>query len=538
MSPRRLARSAGLIGTATLASRLLGLVREVVQGAYFATSNAADAFGVATRIPSLLRDLFAEGAMSAAFVPTLSRIHQTEGREAAWRLGSQVINALIVVTGAFVVVGTVFVQPLVETYAPGFEEQLGKTSLTISLTRINMPFLMLVAVAAACMGMLNSLRRFMIPASSPALFNVVFILCTVILVPVFTRTGIEPVMALSVAMLLGGVIQVAVQWPALRREGYRHRWILNPSDPALRSVLVLMGPGTLGVAAAQINLLINTSLATSEPGAVSALGYAFRLMYMPIGIFGVSIATAAIPDLARQAATHAYAEMREMLSFGVRLMLMLSVPASVGLMVLAVPIVELIFQHGAFGPSDTQKVATALLFYAPAIAGYSIVKIAGPSFYSLQDSRTPVIVSLITIGSNLLLNLWLNSILGFRGLALGTAIAANINAGLLLILLGRRIGGVDGSRIVWSFAKIVAASALMGAAGHFSNDWLRDVLPGDALLTRLVRVGGAIGVSLATLALAAWALRIQEFRTAVARVFSQASSRKPQVPGPSLGPKP
>ncbi len=266
MSPRRLARSAGLIGTATLASRLLGLVREVVQGAYFATSNAADAFGVATRIPSLLRDLFAEGAMSAAFVPTLSRIHQTEGREAAWRLGSQVINALIVVTGAFVIVGTVFVRPLVETYAPGFEEQLGKTSLTISLTRINMPFLMLVAVAAACMGMLNSLRRFMIPASSPALFNVVFILCTVILVPVFTRTGIEPIMALSVAMLLGGVIQIAVQWPALRREGYRHQWILDPSDPALRSVLVLMGPGTLGVAAAQINLLINTSLATVRTG--------------------------------------------------------------------------------------------------------------------------------------------------------------------------------------------------------------------------------------------------------------------------------
>ena len=242
-----------------------------------------------------------------------------------------------------------------------------------------MPFLLLVAVAAACMGMLNSIRRFMIPASSPALFNVVFILCTVILVPVFTRTGIEPVMALSFAMLLGGVTQIAVQWPALRKEGYRHQWMLDPSDSALRSVLMLMGPGTIGVAAGQINLLINTSLATAEPGAVSALGYAFRLMYMPIGIFGVSVATAAIPDLARHAAAHAYSDMRDILSFGVRLMLMLSVPASVGLMVLAVPIVELIFQHGAFGPSDTQKVATALLFYAPAIAGYSIVKIAGPS---------------------------------------------------------------------------------------------------------------------------------------------------------------
>ena len=529
MSPSRLARSAGLIGAAILASRLLGLVREVVQGAYFATSNAADAFGVATRIPSLLRDLFAEGAMSAAFVPTLSRLHKTGGREAAWRLGSQVINALIVVTGAFVIVGTVFAGPLVDLFAPGFEQQAGKTSLTVSLTRINMPFLLLVAVAAACMGMLNSLRRFMIPASSSALFNVVFIVSTVVLVPIFTRTGIEPVMALGIAMLAGGVAQIAVQWPALRREGYRHQWVLNPSDPGLRAVLILMGPGTLGVAAQQINLLVNTSLATAEPGAVSALGYAFRLLYMPIGIFGVSLATAAIPDLARQAAEHAYAEMREVLSFSVRLMLMLSVPASVGLMVLAVPIVELIFEHGAFGPSDTQKVAAALIFYAPAIAGYSIVKIAGPSFYSLQDSRTPVIVSLITIGSNLVLNLALNSVMGFRGLALGTSLAATLNAGLLLLLLGRRIGGMDGSRIGRSLAKILVASALMGLVGYFAEQSLRDVLPGGSVLTRAVRVGGAIGVSLATLAVAAWVLRIHEFRAALTRVLSRASGSKPQT---------
>jgi putative peptidoglycan lipid II flippase len=531
MRPSRLARSAGLIGGATLASRLLGMVRDVVQGAYFATSNAADAFGVATRIPSLLRDLFAEGAMSAAFVPTLSRVHQAHGRDAAWRLGSQVINALILVTGAFVIVGVLFAGPLVELYAPGFDQQAGKTALTISLTQITMPFLMLVAVAAACMGMLNSIRSFVIPAVSPALLNVVFILCTIVLVPVFIRVGIEPVMALSVAMLLGGVAQIATQWPALLKQGYRHRWILDPSDSNLRAVLVLMGPGTLGVAAAQINLLVNTSLATNEPGAVSALGYAFRLIYMPIGIFGVSTATAAIPDLARHAAAHAYDDMRSMFSFGVRLMLMFSVPASVGLIVLSVPIVELIFQHGAFGPSDTAKVAAALVFYAPAIAGYSIVKIAGPSFYSLQDSRTPVIVSLITIASNLALNLWLNSILGFRGLALGTAIAANINAGLLLILLSRRMGGLEGSRIAVSFAKIAFASALMGTVAYVSDQWLRDVLPGSGVMIRLVRVGSAIGASLATLALAAWVLRIQEFRAAVARVTSQAPwLRKPETP--------
>jgi putative peptidoglycan lipid II flippase len=514
---------------ATLASRLLGLIREVVQGAYFATSNAADAFGVATRIPGLLRDLFAEGAMSAAFVPTVSRLQQTEGREAAWRLASQVINALVIVTGVIVVLGVVLAVPLVELYAPGFTEHEGKTALTVTLTRVNMPFLMLVAVAAACMGMLNSMRRFAIPATSPALFNLVFIVCTAALVPAFSAAGVEPVLALSVAMLAGGLAQILVQWPAMRREGYRHRWVLDPSDPSLRTVLILMGPGTLGVAASQINLLVNTSLATSEQGAVSALGYAFRLMYMPIGIFGVSIATAAIPDLARQAAAHGYAEMRAMLSWGVRLMLMLTVPATVGLMVIAWPIVELIFQHGAFGSADTDKVAAALLFYAPAITGYSIVKIAGASFYSLQDARTPVIVSVISIIANLILNLALNAAMGFRGLALGTAIAANLNSGLLLFLLARRIGGIDGRRIWLSFAKILAASAIMGAATYFAEAALADLFASGRLVDRVIRVGGAIAAGLGTLALSAWALGIQEFHAALGRVLGR--STRPLSPG-------
>ena len=523
MIGRRLARSAGLIGVATLASRLLGLVREVVQGAYFATSNAADAFGVATRIPGLLRDLFAEGAMSAAFVPTVSRLHQTAGRDAAWRLGSQVINALVIVTAVIVLLGWIFAVPLVELYAPGFDQHEGKVSLTVLLTRINMPFLTLVAVAAACMGMLNSMRRFFIPASSPALFNLVFIVCTVVLVPIFTRVGIEPVLALSYAMLAGGLAQILVQWPALRREGYRHAWVLDPSDPSLRTVLMLMGPGTLGVGASQINLLVSTSLATGEQGAVSALGYAFRLMYMPIGIFGVSIATAAIPDLARQAAGEGYAEMRATLSWSMRLMLMLTVPATVGLMVIAWPIVELIFQHGAFGTADTDKVAGALLFYAPAITGYSIVKIAGGSFYALHEARTPVIVSVISIVANLVLNLALNAVMGFRGLALGTAIAANINAGLLVILLARRIGGLDGRRIGFSFAKILLASAVMGMATVAVEAQLAGYFSSGSLVDRVIRVGGAIAAGLGTLALAAWALRIQEFQVAMGRVLGRGS---------------
>jgi putative peptidoglycan lipid II flippase len=517
----RLTKSAGMIGLATLASRVLGLIRDQVQAYFFGTTWMADAFVVATRIPGLLRELFAEGAMSAAFVPTLTRTLTRDGRDAAWRLGSQVVNALLIVTGALVLLAIVFADPLTRLYAENFADVPGKLELTIALTRINMPFLVLIAVAAAFMGMLNALRRFFIPATSPAMFNVVFILATLIFVPIFTLAGWPPVMALSVGMLGGGLAQIVVQWPALRQEGYRHRWILNPRDPVLREVLVLMGPGTLGVAAAQINLLVNTWLATSVDGAATALRFAFQLMYLPIGIFGVSVATAAIPDLARHAANGAHASMTTTVSWAIRLMLVLSLPAIVGLIVLAGPIIELVFERGLFDSASTLMTASALACYAPGILGYSIVKIASPSFYSLREARTPVIVSLITIAVNLALNLWLNSVMSYRGLALGTAIAANVNAALLLVLLSRRIGGIEFGRLARTAWKTAVASAVMGVAAYASQQWLQGLLPEPTLLHRLVRVVGAIGIALGVLAACAHLLRLEEFGVAMTRVLGR-----------------
>jgi putative peptidoglycan lipid II flippase len=517
----RLAKSAGLIGVATLMSRVLGLVRDSIQGAYFGTSDANDAFVVATRFPTLLRDLFAEGAMSAAFVPTFTRVLTKQGRDAAWRLGSLVVNALAVVTGIAVILGIAFAKPLAGLIAADYADTPNKLELTTLLARVNMPFLFLVAIAVAFMGMLNALRRFALPATAPAMYNVAFIACTVIFVPVFMRLGIQPVMALSVGMLLGGVAQIALQWPALRKEGYRHRWVLDWRDPALREVLILMGPGTLGVAAAQINLLTNTWLATSTPHAVSALGYAFRLMYMPIGIFGVSVATAALPDLARQAAEGAHDQMRTTFSSSMRLMLMLSVPAVIGLMVLAVPIVQLLFERRAFNPESTALTARALFFYAPGVLGYSVVKIVSPIFYSMQDTRTPVIASVLTIALNLVLNLSLNRVMGFQGLALGTAIAANLNAGLLIYLLSRRLNGIDGARIGRAFVKMLVASALMGAAAYLVVHGLEQLWPGSHFLPRLVRVSAGIGVGLAVLGATAHFLHMDEFRVAMRRVLAR-----------------
>jgi putative peptidoglycan lipid II flippase len=522
----RLARSAGLIGLATFTSRILGLVRDQTQAHFFGTGHDADAFGVATRIPSLLRDLFAEGAMSAAFVPTFTR-RLAEGKDAAWRLGSQLINALLIVVGSIVILGIVFAEPLARFLAHEYAVIPGKLEKTILLTQVNMPFLLLIALAAACMGMLNALRRFFIPALSPAMFNVAFIICLVGGVPFFRSMGIDPVMAMSLGMIIGGVVQIASQWPSLRREGYRHAWILNPRDPALHEVLVLMGPGAIGVAAAQINLLVNMMLATNESFAVAALGYAFRLMYLPIGVFGVAAATAAIPDLARHAESGSLDQMRKTVSWALRLMLMLSVPSTIGLMVLGAPIVEMVFQRGLFDGNSTSMTAGALFFYAPGIIGYSVVKIVSPGFYALRDARTPVVISVVTILGNVALNYWLarSMGMGFRGLALGTAIAANLNAGLLLYLLSRRIGGLEGARIFWAMVKITVASAVMAAAAYWANVWLLDTLParlfGTIELSRILRVTLSIGAGVATLAACAWALKIDEFNQALRRIVAR-----------------
>jgi putative peptidoglycan lipid II flippase len=516
-----LAKSAGLISLATFASRLLGLVRDQTQAYFFGTGWKADAFVVATRIPGLLRELFAEGAMSAAFVPTLTRKLATDGKDAAFRLGSQVVNGLLIVTGVLVVLGMVFAGPITRYFAAEYADTPGKLELTIELARVNMPFLLLIAVAAAFMGMLNALRKFFIPATSSTMFNVVFIASTIVFFYVFSAIGIDPVMALSVGMLGGGLAQVLIQWPALRREGYRHQWVFNPRDSALREVLVLMGPGTIGVAAAQVNLLVNTMLATEVDGAAAALRFSFQLMYLPIGIFGVSVATAAIPDLAKQAAEGARAAMGSTVSWAIRLMLVLTVPAIVGLIVLAQPIVQLILERGEFNESSTSMTALALACYAPGILGYSIVKIASPSFYSLREARIPVIISLVTIAVNLALNLWLSSFMSFRGLALGTAIAANVNAGLLLVALTQRIGGIEFPRIFRTFLKMAVASAVMGLAAHYSHVWLLSLFGEPTLLHRSVRVLGAIGIAMGVLALSAHLLRVEEFGAAMSRVMGR-----------------
>ena len=511
-----------------MTSRILGLVREQVLAHFFGATAAMDAYNVAFRIPNLVRDLFAEGAMSAAFVPTFTRYLSTQGKESAWRVGNNVLNALIVVTGLLVVLGIVFAEPLVLLLADNtYTADAAKLSLTVTLARIMLPALVFFALAAALMGMLNSLHHYFIPALSPAMFNVMMIVCAFALVPVLGLLGIAPITAIAIGTLLGGVAQLALQWPTLRREGFRYHAMLDWRDEGLRRMLLLMGPGTIGMAATQVNLVVNNQLATGEgTGAVSWLNYAFRLMYLPIGLFGVSIATATLPTVSRQVTEQNLAAVRNTVARGISLMLMLNVPATTGLVVLGVPIVRVIFERGAFEPADTLATAAAVQFYAIGLVGYSVVRIVSPVFYALGKNRVPVIVSVIAVLVNATLNTMLVRVMGYTGLALGTSLAALVNASVLFVLLRHHVGSLNEGRLAGSALRIVLASAAMGAAALTLDRWLSQAIPDPALGWQILRLGVTIAVALLTLSAAAWVLRIDEFKDSMEMVLRRLRRRK------------
>lgn len=486
-----------------------------------------DAFFVAFRIPNLVRDLFAEGAMSAAFIPAFMRQLTIDGKPAAWRLANNVLNALLIVTVTLVIAGLLFTRPLVTLFAGDYASVPGKLELTIQLTRVMLPFLATVAVATVAMGMLNSLHHYFVPALSPAMFNVATIVCAIVLVPMMPSLGLPRIMAIAVAVLLGGLGQILIQWPALRREGFRYSPVLDPEDKALRHVMILIGPGTVGLAATQINIFVNTLLATSQgTGAVSWLTYAFRLMYLPIGLFGVSIASAALPTVSKHAAVDDHDGIRKTVSRALAMMLMLNVPATMGLVVLARPIVELLFEHGRFTAADTEATAAALRLYAVGLVGYSATRIISPTFYALRQSLTAVAVSVAAIVGNILFSISLVALMGFRGLALATSIAALANGGVLVVLLRRRLEGIDGEPLAIVLTKVLVSAAAMAGTAAGIDYAMTGLLPGRQILLQGVRLLIAIGGGLVVLAMAAKMLKIDEFDDALEFVHANLAKTR------------
>lgn len=520
------AHSAGRAGAATLTSRLLGLVREQVLAAYFGAGHDMDAFVVAFRIPNLVRDLFAEGAMSAAFVPAFTRQLALRGRAEAWRLGNSVLNGLLLVTGLLVLLGIAFAEPLVRIFAGDFAAVPGKLELTVQLTRVMLPFLTLAALAAAVMGMLNSLKHYFVPALSPATFNVITIVLIVAGAPLMPALGWPAIMVVALATLAGGVAQVAIQWPLLRGEGFRYAPVLDRGDPALERVLLLMGPGTVGLAATQINLLITTELATSQPGAASWLQYAFRVMYLPIGLFGVSIATAVLPAISRAISIDDLAAVRRTVAHGIVLMLVVNVPATVGLLVVAPEAVRLLFERGRFVAADTAATSLAVQCYAIGLVGYSAARIVSPVFYALGRSRIAVTSSVLSVALNLVLSLVLMRRIGFSGLALATALSAIVNGAFSLVLLRRELGSVEGRRIVATAIKMAMSSVAMAAATKGTLLAAVALWPGESVVHQSGRLLVAIAAGMATLALLLPWLGIREANELLGRLRSVSAGKR------------
>ena len=491
----RIARAAGLVSAMTLVSRVLGLVREQVFAALLGAGYYSDAFRIGFRIPNLLRDLFAEGALSAAFVPTYARTAKQDGHAEAFRLANRVLTLLAVVLATLLLLGVVFAHPLVGALAPGFEREPGKAELTVLLTRVMMPFLPLVSFAAVAMGMLNAEERFGIPALAPALFNLVAIVWAAVL----WAMGLPPervALGWAVGTLLGGLAQFLVQVPSLGRLGWRFRFDWAPRDPGLLRMVGLMAPATVGLAAVQVNIFVNSIFASQDTGAVSWLDYAFRLLNLPIGLFGVALGTIATAGLARRAAEGDMDGLRLTLRQALSMLAYLTVPASVGLMVLGVPIIRLIYQHGRFRAEDTLPTATALFLYSFGLVGYTGVKVLAPAFYALGRSRVPLVGSVLAVATNLVIVWIAYPRFGFRAIASGTSTGSLLNAAILIAAFERLVGGLRGQGFFRPIARMVVAAAVMGAATWASAAGLELWLGSRGLIARLATclVPIAVGV--------------------------------------------
>lgn len=522
----RLTRRVGVVSVAVFTSRILGLVREQTFAVLFGAGRELDAFVTAFRIPNLLRDLLAEGALSAAFVTTFTQRFERDGDRSAWYLASLVVTTLVLLVVPLCLLGIWFAPAITTAIAPGFHEVPGKHELTTWLTRVMTPFLLLVTLSAIAMGILNSRHHFGIPAIASAFFNLGSVLggvtCAWLLAPDYIGGMFAAVLhgapppppegaaramtGMAVGTLVGGLLQLGIQLPSLHRVGFRFRPVVALSDPGLRQILRLMMPATIGAAAVQVNVFVNSNFASYlGDGPVSWLNVAFRFLQLPIGLFGVAIGTVALPALSRQVARNDRAALLRTLDQALTLLIVLTLPAAAGLALFGDPIVGLLYEHGRFTAADTVAAGNALAGYALGLVGYAAIKVITPAFYALDDVQTPARISLLSIAVNLGLNWLFVRRLGFGhvGLAVATSGVALVNCALLGLVLRRRLGpfapGLGRTAVRVGVACVVmsiAAEAVDAAIG------------GRGFSAYALRVGAVLLVAIPTYVGACVALRV------------------------------
>jgi putative peptidoglycan lipid II flippase len=533
---RSVARSAGIVSIAVMFSRVLGLVRETVFARFFGAGFLYDAFVVAFKIPNILRDLFAEGALSAAFVKVFTDYQIKKTEIEAWRLAALVFNVLAVVMSGITLIGILLAPYVVPLLARGFPPE--KAALAVTLTQIMFPFILLVALAALAMGVLNTKGRFGIPASASTAFNICSIVFGIGLAYWLSGGGWEiyddktiipseaaqwAILGMAIGTLIGGAAQLLIQVPSLIKVGFRFSPLLSFTDPGVKRVMRLMGPAIIGTSAVQVKVLVDVFVVSGIEGGQSWLSFAFRLMQFPIGVFGVAVGTAAIPALSRLASQDNIVKFRQTLSDAMKLVFLLTIPAACGLIVLGEPIIALIYQGGRFTGFDTNMVAWALAAYSIGLAGYAAIKVLSPSFYAMDDAKTPMYVSLASIVVHAPMSFGMMYLLsgvgvtperpngfGHVGVALATSTVALVNFLALTFLMRRKINRLNGREIGAAFLKIIVAAAAMSAVCYVSYRYLNGYFLEKSFLIRFaeafipIALGGMAFLGMAKL------LRINE----------------------------
>ncbi|HVF29471.1 MAG TPA: murein biosynthesis integral membrane protein MurJ [Pyrinomonadaceae bacterium] len=545
------ARSAGIVSIAVMFSRVLGLIRETVFARFFGAGFLYDAFVVGFKIPNILRDLFAEGALSAAFVKVFTDYQIKKSEIEAWRLAGLVFNVLAVVMSGVTLFGILLAPYIVPILARGFPPE--KAALAVTLTQIMFPFILLVALAALAMGVLNTKGRFGIPASASTAFNIASITVGLVLAYVLSGGSWEmsgdrntipsssaqwAITGMAIGTLVGGAAQLLIQVPSLLKVGFRFSPLLSFSDPGVKRLMRLMGPAIIGTSAVQVKVLVDLVVVSVIEGGNSWLSYSFRLMQFPIGVFGVAIGTAAIPALSRLASGNDLSKFRSTLTDALKLVFLLTIPSACGLIVLGEPIIRLIYEGGRFRPLDTDMTAWALAAYSIGLAGYAAIKVLSPSFYALDDARTPMYVSLASVAVHAPTSFGLMYLLstvavsaerpsgfGHVGVALATSTVALVNFFALMVLMRKRIGRINGRELVLAFAKIAIASAVMSAASYGVYWWLTNWFVEKTFVVELVEAFVPIGVGGVTFLASAKLLRITEIEKVYRALLKKLGGR-------------
>ncbi len=507
---KQILKSASIISLVTIASRILGYVRDQRIALLLGTSFAADAYVLAYRIPNLFRRLVAEGSMTASFIPVFTGYMREKPKEEVWDFANKLFWTLALVVAVITVLGMVFSPSVVHLFAGNSAAR----DQAVELNRIVFPYLFFVAMAALAMGILNCFHVFGLPAATPVVLNVATILFSIGAVWRYFK---DPATSIVVGVLVGGVLQFLMQVPALVSRGMNFKFGISFSHPGIRNVARLMIPRLFGIGIGQINLLVDTRFATASRmpgGSLAALYLADRVMELVLGGYAIAVATAILPMMSHQAAANDYSGLKKTLTFSVRIVAFITVPAMLGLMILREPIIRVLFQHGQFLAASTRLTARALLYYAIALPGLATVKLVVPAFYSTKDTKTPVIVAAISLVINVVLNIlflktWLFTRVQNGGPALATGLACYFDFFALLIIFRLRYGALGIREILTSFSRISLCAGIMGVAcwlgGHYTQFTMH-----SRFLVQLLVFAGLLGGATALYLALAWVFRCHE----------------------------